>query len=236
MKDDIKPSEPTEEDTNKIDSKRMKSRIRSRKARERKKIYIDELETKIRTLEAENSRLQNLLIQYKKEESLNTNEESQSLIEEIRAYKDEILRILTNSQNEKSTQDSFVTKSDEKPDILGKEFFSKANRDIFDKHSKLLEHSFDVIFENYDPVLSYLEEDYQPRYDLVVKYQKLRKFEKIDFVRKYNFSELDQLLASLSNLLILNLYLEPNKRQFSHISEVFLKKAMKIKKNRSGRI
>ena len=47
----------------------------------------------------------------------------------------------------------------------------------------------------------YLIETYNPNYNQILKFQKLRKYEKIEFEQKYKFSPLDKLLSSLSNLL-----------------------------------
>jgi len=54
----------------------MRSRIRSKKARDRKKNYLKELEIKVKMLETENFRLQNLLIMTQKEKLNITSNES----------------------------------------------------------------------------------------------------------------------------------------------------------------
>ena len=52
------------ETTNKIEENRQRGRIRSKISRERRKAYVKELEDKIKELQKENFRLQNLLVRY----------------------------------------------------------------------------------------------------------------------------------------------------------------------------
>ena len=76
-----------EENPKGIEDKRMKSRIRSKKARIRKKIYIQELEDKVKYLEKENYRLQNLLVMYRREELNKTSDETKNIMENIKEYR-----------------------------------------------------------------------------------------------------------------------------------------------------
>mmetsp|Transcript_5305 Transcript_5305/g.4489 ORF Transcript_5305/g.4489 Transcript_5305/m.4489 type:complete len:146 (+) Transcript_5305:26-463(+) len=87
------------EPINKIEQKRMKSRVRSKKARERKKYYIQELEHKIKMLEEENCRLQNHILTNRSQELNNTSDESKNLLDELKANKYDLLETFVDSES-----------------------------------------------------------------------------------------------------------------------------------------
>jgi len=63
--DSLKHNSDDTEQASKMEEKRQKGKMRSRKSRERKKLYIDELEMKVKNLEKENMKLHYLLESYK---------------------------------------------------------------------------------------------------------------------------------------------------------------------------
>jgi len=65
----------------------MNCKMRTRKSRDRKKIYIEELEEKVKNLEKENFRLHHLLLIYRKESWNSVSEESTNLLGEIEQHR-----------------------------------------------------------------------------------------------------------------------------------------------------
>jgi len=74
----------------KIEEKRRKGRIRSQITRKRKKEYLQLLEEKIKKLENENFRLQNLLLNYRKENFEMIDDESKTLVQTIKEHRMDI--------------------------------------------------------------------------------------------------------------------------------------------------
>ena len=73
---------------NKIEEKRKKGKIRSKITRKGKKEYLQLLEEKIKKLENENFRLQNLLLNYRKENFEMKDDESKTLVQKIKEHRD----------------------------------------------------------------------------------------------------------------------------------------------------
>ena len=91
-------------------------------------------------------------------------------------------------------------------------------------HNKFIDHIFELIIDNIYPGRKYyywkfLDECYDPSYELVKKFQKLKKYEKEEFCVKNDFNELDQMVSAF----------EPSKKQFDFIVKVMLKKELAIK-------
>lgn len=66
--DDVKPKKRKKQT---LEEKRMKGRIRSRNTRARKKNYIESLEKKVKQLEEENFKLQNVILSYRSNQNKN---------------------------------------------------------------------------------------------------------------------------------------------------------------------
>ena len=79
--------EPKVDINQRIEEKRRKSRIRSKAWRDRRNQYIKQLESKIKDLEAENFRLQSLLMNYRGENMDNEHGASNSFLKEIECFK-----------------------------------------------------------------------------------------------------------------------------------------------------
>lgn len=99
-----KPKKKTEA---KLESKREGFRKRTRKSRDRKKIYIEELEERVKGLEMENFRLHHLLLIYRRESWNSVSEESGSLLGEIEKHRkkleDTFVDPKTGQYNERAT-------------------------------------------------------------------------------------------------------------------------------------
>ena len=70
-----------------IDEKRRRGRIRSKISRARRKEYVIELENKVKTLEAENFRLQSVIIGYRNENMDSATGSSEPFMKEIENQK-----------------------------------------------------------------------------------------------------------------------------------------------------
>ena len=127
-------------ENNKIEHKRMRSRIRSQRARDRKKVYIETLEKKVTDLEIENFRLQNLLAMYRSQELNRTTDESKNLMKELQDYKNDFLSEFIDSES---------GKYNEKVPISAKESFNQINYPIYARHKKFLEHNFEMIYSHF---------------------------------------------------------------------------------------
>mmetsp|Transcript_8788 Transcript_8788/g.7774 ORF Transcript_8788/g.7774 Transcript_8788/m.7774 type:complete len:213 (-) Transcript_8788:79-717(-) len=103
-------------------------------------------------------------------------------------------------------------------------FYQKESKITRTKHLQLLDKAFDFLIDNLYPVSKFnywkhLDENYNPSYDLIKKFNKLKKFERTEFIEKHNFNELDQIVAAF----------EPGKKQFDFIIDSMLKKELQIK-------
>ena len=109
MINSLKPEIQSEDNSwaltqDKIEEKRRKGRIRSKITRERRKAYILQLEEKVKHLESENFRLQNLLIKYRKE---NIDNDLRTMIETINFNKrnvSEKIKLLGHRKSDKEEQ------------------------------------------------------------------------------------------------------------------------------------
>ena len=173
-----KGEETSQENLSKAEIERIKSRKRSRESRKRKKIYIEELERKVEYLKTENTRLQNLLIRYKNESSSTIGKESKCLLEcmddKKKYLKETLIDPKTNKYKEGAGKDMrTIYEVDYMQDLRG-------------KHNVFLDDWFETMINNIYPGIKYyywkfLDEGYDPSFDLIKKYHKLRKYEKADF-------------------------------------------------------
>mmetsp|Transcript_4818 Transcript_4818/g.4068 ORF Transcript_4818/g.4068 Transcript_4818/m.4068 type:complete len:129 (+) Transcript_4818:170-556(+) len=128
-------------------------------------MYITELESRIKEIQKENFRLQSLLCMYRKDQWSNLSAESKTLVEGISVDKSEIFTAFMDYKSGKYNENTEYTM---------KEHFAAHNPKIMKKHKKFLDHIFDLVLENFDPVCKfsywkYLDEDYKPRFELIKK-------------------------------------------------------------------
>ena len=76
-------SETSTQNFSKMESKRLKSKLRSKKSRERKKMYVTELENRIKDLEKENFRLRNQIEAFRKQSFKDFNQETGEILEKV---------------------------------------------------------------------------------------------------------------------------------------------------------
>mmetsp|Transcript_21790 Transcript_21790/g.19313 ORF Transcript_21790/g.19313 Transcript_21790/m.19313 type:complete len:161 (+) Transcript_21790:91-573(+) len=131
--------EEVSQDISDKEEKRRKGRIRSKRSRDRKKEYFDELENKIKKLEKENFRLQNLLIQYRKENIENFDDDSQAIVKEFNFEK-------TSAIAKYIDFDQMKMKEDEPGSIL--EEFWNFSAECLKKHREFLDGAFETIINN----------------------------------------------------------------------------------------
>mmetsp|Transcript_16018 Transcript_16018/g.13999 ORF Transcript_16018/g.13999 Transcript_16018/m.13999 type:complete len:98 (+) Transcript_16018:200-493(+) len=89
----------------------MNSKIRSKKARDRKKFYIEELEHQVHLLQQENSRLQKLLAIKQNEKLSNTSSESKNLLQKVIDFKQDLFSIFLDSEG-KYNENSKISKKE----------------------------------------------------------------------------------------------------------------------------
>ena len=70
-----------------IEERRRKGRLRSKESRDRRKVYISNLEERIKFLENENFRLQSIILKYRRENFENIDKGYKSFIEESIEHK-----------------------------------------------------------------------------------------------------------------------------------------------------
>eukprot|EP00343_Euplotes_focardii_P004817 CAMPEP_0205809808 /NCGR_PEP_ID=MMETSP0205-20121125/14042_1 /ASSEMBLY_ACC=CAM_ASM_000278 /TAXON_ID=36767 /ORGANISM="Euplotes focardii, Strain TN1" /LENGTH=200 /DNA_ID=CAMNT_0053087417 /DNA_START=309 /DNA_END=908 /DNA_ORIENTATION=+ len=93
-----------------------------------------------------------------------------------------------------------------------------------ESHKKVMNLSFEMIIDHLHPFVSfyywkYFDKGYNASYELIKKFNKRTRFEKPEFIKNNNFTELDELIASFN----------PDKRQYTYIREVMLPKEMQVK-------
>ena len=81
----------------------MRGRLRSKKTRERRKEYVAKLEERIKKLEEENFRLQNLLMNYRKENFENIGDIAKPLVQSIDEHRIKVAEKVDSIQKENGT-------------------------------------------------------------------------------------------------------------------------------------
>lgn len=92
------------------------------------------------------------------------------------------------------------------------------------KHSKFIEGLFEMIINNMHPTNNFkywkdLKENYNTEFKLIQKYNKISKYQILEFLEENQFDKVDQFVASF----------EPTKKQFDFLKDVVLKKEYQIK-------
>ncbi|CAI2373381.1 unnamed protein product [Moneuplotes crassus] len=195
-----------------IKNKRLRAKDRSKMSRNRKKEYIKELEFKVRYLEKENIRLQNLLAQ-KAEEQDSLKQENVFEKEKNNGVRNLWKQVLDlESLNPKRTPTKFC------------EVWEKFFKIIFDKHKAFIDVAFrkliNDIHANVTPIhYRDLTVDYDRDYDIIKKFNNCTKFKESEFKKNHNLNEVDLFIASF----------KPSKKQFNFIKNVFIRKEAAVK-------
>lgn len=200
---------------NKIERKRMSCKDRTRKSRDRKKMYIEELEGKVKQLEKENFRLHHLLLYYRRESMKLVDDEPVNLVENIDKYRQEV---------ENTFIDTETGGYNERASVKCSEHFRKTGERIMESHKKVMNLGFDLIIDHLHPFVSFFywkffDQGYSASYELIKKFNKRTKFEKPEFIKNNGFTKLDELIASFT----------PNKAQYDFITQCMFPKERQIK-------
>mmetsp|Transcript_9168 Transcript_9168/g.8778 ORF Transcript_9168/g.8778 Transcript_9168/m.8778 type:complete len:318 (+) Transcript_9168:260-1213(+) len=200
---------------NKLERRRMQCKERAKKSRDRKKVYIEELELKIKILESENTKLHQMLQVYRNQTWNSVSKESTNLIGDIESHRKKMAEIFVDPATNEYKENAKMTCSDH---------FRQTAEKVLDKHRRIMNLSFEMIIDHIYPFVScyywkHLHEGYNASFELIKKYNRQTKYQKPDFIRIHNFTELDKLIASFN----------PDKRQFRFIKDVLIQKEMKIK-------
>ncbi|CAI2372699.1 unnamed protein product [Moneuplotes crassus] len=214
-KEESKDSHDSSKPSLSLKEKRLKARIRSKETRERKKGYIKELEKRIRELERENLRLQNLMSQTSDESCRKYSMDSKIFLsdfhEEVRGYWSKYIDLKTFDKKENA---SLMCENYQKyaPVIL------KKQQIFFDTVFKMLINN---IIGYYTPAYyGDLTEEYDREYDVIKRLNHCTKYQLSEFKETNKINKLDTFVASLN----------PNKKQFNFCKNVYLKKEFHIKK------
>ncbi|CAI2367959.1 unnamed protein product [Moneuplotes crassus] len=213
-KDKPKLSQNSEQlDPNKME-KKLRNRIRSRKARKRKKEYLEELETRVKYLEKENIRLLNLLNQNKSESQKDNPMNSKVPINEY----DKVLRKVWSNVIDLET---FDKKENPKPlaDIWDDECWK-----LLEKHKSFVDSAIKMLINNIHgnstpPYWKDLTEEYTTDYNIIKKLNSRTKYQIPEFMESHELNELDLFVASLN----------PTKNQFNFLRKVLFKKMFELK-------
>mmetsp|Transcript_26812 Transcript_26812/g.23677 ORF Transcript_26812/g.23677 Transcript_26812/m.23677 type:complete len:249 (+) Transcript_26812:402-1148(+) len=105
-----------------------------------------------------------------------------------------------------------------------KENFDIAVKVLFGKHMKFLDVAFETVINQPYPVPRFnlwkdLGKEYNTSFENIKKVEKLSKYRKIEFIKENNLTEFDLIIASL----------EPSKKQFEFLKNVFIKREIEIK-------
>ena len=215
--DKAKPTELAIEDIgkNKLERRRMQCKARAKKSRDRKKVYIEKWEARIKELESENSKLLKLLQVYRKQTWNSVNKESSNLIGDIEKHRQRMAEIFTDPETCEYKENATMKCSDH---------FKETAPKVMEKHRKIMNLSFEMIIDHIYPFVScyywkHLDKGYNASFELIKKYNRQTKYQKPDFIATHKLTELDKLIASFN----------PDKRQFRFIKDVLLQKEMQVK-------
>ena len=163
----------------KLRKNRRRGRIRSKISRDRKKSYIFELENRVKELEKENFRLQNLLVRYRNDRIENTDSSTQTLIKDIKECKLKIIENFIDPETMKFKKNSFSIAT----------HFKAISQEVVRKHKTFLDGIFRMIINNPYPVSrftywSILTPTYTTKYEVIRKFNKCTKYKVSEYIRK----------------------------------------------------
>ncbi|CAI2371459.1 unnamed protein product [Moneuplotes crassus] len=205
----LQPQTPAKEDLRK-----KNGRIRSQRARKRKKEYIQELEAKVKQLERENLRLLNL-----KEQKSSDIAEGMSMNSKV--FESGLSKTMRDLWGKVIDIDSLEQKQDM---ISFAELFQKYHHIYIDKHKLFIDSVFKMLINNIHGNLtpSYwkdLGKEYETEFDVIKKLNCVSKYRITEMTDNYNLREIDYFVASLN----------PNKKQFNFLKKILFKKEEVIK-------
>lgn len=199
----------------KIAMLRQRGKERSKQARERKKRYIEELETRIKDLEKENLRLQNLL-EYDGRVNLNMVPKGKpTLLTPFEKLKKKISDIFIDPEKMQYKEDTRVKVID---------WFRAQGENTIKGHQALIEKGFETLIETFIPNMNrqYWRDTGKSDvfdFEVIKKLGKITKYQRNEYIEEHNLSEVDIGLSGL----------DPNKRQFRFMTEVIIPREVEIK-------
>jgi len=177
--------------------------------------YIGQLEQKIKELESENFRLQNLLMRYREDNFEQAGEKPRSFVNDIKDHKKKILEKFVDLNTMKAKQN---------PEISIIDHFKQTSGEMMEKHKKFFDAVFDMIINHVYPVSKFgywkdLTPQYNTDFEIVKKYVKMTKYQKEEYTKDFCLNEVDKYVISLN----------PSKRQYEFLRNVLLKKEYELK-------
>ncbi|CAI2371657.1 unnamed protein product [Moneuplotes crassus] len=214
VNDLLKEREDMAKPGSKLEIKRERGKQRSKKSRDRKKAYIENLEQRIKELEAENFRLQNLIISYRNDKLDVVDKKLIPFTDVNISAKLDVLKKFIDSPTleiKESTMSFF-------------HMYSKNIKVNIQKHKEFLDKAFEAIVNHPFPnwKMKYWEDlDNGPLKDLEIlqKYSKLSKYQIPEFEKTHKFNKLDIFVASL----------KLNKRQYEFVKQ-YMDKEIQLKR------
>ncbi|CAI2373691.1 unnamed protein product [Moneuplotes crassus] len=217
-------SSETDQQKNKIDTsieeRRRRGKIRSKKCRDKKKIYIQGLEEKIKELQKENFRLQNLVANYR-------NEKLEYFGKEIKTFEKDSRKHKIDTFQKFIDPETFEMKKDVKEN-LG-DIFNKTSKLQMERHKRFMDEVFKIVVNHACPFDKFFKKcptkEYTTKYETIKALDKLFGDEREEFIKENNLLELDLLMADF----------RPSKRQFLFMKDILLKKQyLIVEKYREG--
>ncbi|CAI2372769.1 unnamed protein product [Moneuplotes crassus] len=194
---------------------KRRRKSKAQKSRDRKKAYVEELELKAKTLEAENFRLQGLLIAYRSDKFHTIGEGPSAYIDHINERKKQLHSdyIAENSSKKESKKDVSIFES-----------FNQTYRSNMQKHQEFRDSMFKILIDYpfpgfHDEYWTDLERGTLKDFKTLQKLSKCIKMTLSEFKEENDINLLDELVASLN----------PNKKQYLFM-EKFLGKERDLKK------
>ena len=199
----------------KLETKRQKSKFRSRKSRERKKKYIEELETRVKDLEKENIKLQHLLDQYKGQKVESVSEKHKITSETIVSDKSQIVDLFWDKDKKSYKEGANMSVADH---------FRMLSPKMISNHVNLIDQSFEVILDKMIFLMNRqywrdLGTEYTTEFEEIKKLHKLTKYQVPEYLKEHNLNAVDKHVSLL----------DPDKCQFKYLKNVFIPKHIEIK-------
>ncbi|CAI2371385.1 unnamed protein product [Moneuplotes crassus] len=217
--ENISDSLPNNKDIS-IEEKRKKGKIRSKRSRDKKKLYYQDLENRIKELQKENFRLQNLVANYRSEKLEYYGKEVKSFVKDSRDIK---LKIFKNFMDPETME------MKKKADFVLKDKFNELSKVQLEKHKKFMDEVFKLIVNNICPFDKFLRKrndtEYTTDYETIKELAKIPEGLRAKVAQEKNLTQVDLLFAAFN----------PSKRQFEFITKVFMKKDQHLReKYREG--
>lgn len=129
---------------------------------------------------------------YRKQSWNSVNKESTNLIEDIERHRKRMAEIFVDPETNQYKDDAPMKWTDH---------FWETAPVIMEKHKKIMNKNFEMIVDHIYPFAScylwkHLDKGSNANFELIKKYNRQTKYQKPDFVKTNNLTELDQLIAS----------------------------------------